>query len=330
MRAAMLALAAALPALVFPATAAAHVRSGKSAVDYRATVSNVPAGVKLRVYPADLAIGLTAAPGHRVVVLGYVGEPAIRVDASGVQVNRTSLTIRGNGLLKKATGPATVKWASISSRPRAVWHDARLRGLPAGVMHGRWTVPLLVDGNRASIGGELVRAPKPAIWPWLVLAGLTAAAVAYVLRRHDRSLLRAAATALGLVAAAATVVTSADFAFASSASQGSWFEAANEVVFVLVGLAFVIWGSGDTKALAGGALGLLALAAGLSKFPALLHGIVLSALPGGVSRAAVALAICAGLGAVVLGLVVFFDVLEHYEEPEPVGGTIRSGPSNSR
>jgi hypothetical protein len=196
------------------------------------------------------------------------------------------------------------------------------------VTHGRWAVPLLVDGNRTSMGGELVRAPKPAVWPWLVLAGLTAAAVAYVLRRQDKSLLRTAATALGLVAAAATVVTSADFVFASSASQGSWFEGVNEVVFVLVGLAFVIWGSRDAKALAGGALGLLAIAAGLSKFPALLHGIVLSSLPGEASRAAVALAICAGAGATVLGLKVFFDVLEHYEEP--VGGTIRSGPSNSR
>jgi hypothetical protein len=328
MRSAMLVLAAGLVALVSPATAAAHVRSGKSAVDYRATVSNVPTGVKVRVYPADLAIGLTAAPGHRVLVQGYVGEPAIRVDASGVQVNRTSLTIKGNGLLKKASGPATGKWASISSQPRAVWHDARLRGLPPGVMHGRWTVPLRVDGNRTSISGELVRAPKPAVWPWLALAGLTAAVVAYVLRRRDQSLLRNAATVLGLVGAVATVVTSADFAFASNATQGAWFEGVNEVVFVLAGLAFVIWGSRDAKALAGGALGLLAVAVGLSKFPALLHGIVLSSLPGEASRAAVALAICAGAAATVLGLIVFFDVLEHYEEP--VGGTIRSGPSNSR
>jgi hypothetical protein len=47
-----------------------------------------------------------------------------------------------------------------------------------------------------------------------------------------------------------------------------------------------------------------------------LHGIVLSALPGELARLSVAIAIGAGAAAAILGLVVFFDVLEHYEEPE--------------
>jgi hypothetical protein len=42
---------------------------------------------------------------------------------------------------------------------------------------------------------------------------------------------------------------------------------------------------------------------------------VLSALPAATARASVALAISAGAAAATLGLVVFFDVLEHYEEP---------------
>jgi hypothetical protein len=54
---------------------------------------------------------------------------------------------------------------------------------------------------------------------------------------------------------------------------------------------------------------------GLSKLPALLHGIVLSALPAVAARGSVALAICAGAAAAALGMVVFFDVLEHYREP---------------
>jgi hypothetical protein len=326
-RRARLVLAVGLIALVSPAAASAHVRSGKAAVDYRASVSTLPRGVTARVYLTDLALRLTVAPGHEAVVLGYVGEPAIRVGPSGVEVNRSSPTAAGTGLLKKASGRARGSWAPISRDQSVVWHDARLRGLPAGVTHRRWSVPLVVDGRRATVGGELVRVAKPSPWPWAGLAALTAIAVAIVLTRRNEPL-RTATTALGLVAAAATVVTAADFALASSASQGAWVEGANELVFVLVGLAFVVWGSGDTKALAGGALGLLALAVGLSKFPALLHGIVLSALPGAVSRAGVALAICAGAGAVVLGLVVFVDVLERYEEP--VGGTIRSGRSNSR
>jgi hypothetical protein len=48
----------------------------------------------------------------------------------------------------------------------------------------------------------------------------------------------------------------------------------------------------------------------------LLHGIVHSALPGQAARLGVALALAAGAAAAILGVVVFFDVLEHYEEPE--------------
>jgi hypothetical protein len=318
----------ALTALVASGTAGAHVRSGRTAVDYRVEVSTSPPGVTARVYPSDLALGLTVAPGHDVVVLGYLGEPAIRVADAEVEVNRSSPTAAGAGLLKPAprqTGGAP-RWQPLSSRHSVVWHDARVRGLPAGVTRRHWTVPLVVDGSRAAIGGELVRVPKPSLLPWLALAALAVAVIVLALRR--RQLLRTATTVFGLVAAAATAATAADFAFAPTAGEGAWVEGGNELVFVLVGLAFVVWGSTDTRALAAGALGLLALAVGLSKFPALLHGIVLSSLPDEASRVAVALSICAGTAAAVLGLVVFFDVLEHYEEP--VGGTIRSGRSNSR
>ena len=72
----------------------------------------------------------------------------------------------------------------------------------------------------------------------------------------------------------------------------------------------------DAKAIAGGLLGLLALAVGLTKLPVLTHGIVLSALPGQLARLAVVVAISAGAAAAILGVVVFFHLLEHYEEPE--------------
>jgi hypothetical protein len=319
-----------LAVLVAPTTAGAHIRSGRTAVDYRATISTSPGGVTARVYRSDLALGLTVAPGHEAVVLGYLGEPEIRVGADGVEVNEASATAAGTGLLKQrpARAARTPRWQRISSRHSVVWHDARLRGVPPGVTRRRWTVPLVVDGSRASLAGELIRVPKPSLLPWVALAAVAAVGVAIVLSRRNGALLRAATIALGVVAAAATAMTAADFALASSATSGAWVEAANELVFVVVGLAFVLWGSPNTRALASGALGLLALAVGLSKFPALLHGIVLSSLPAEASRAAVALAICAGAAATVLGLVVFFDVLERYEEP--VGGTIRSGRSNFR
>lgn len=307
---------AALTALGSPGAAGAHLRSGRIAVDYRADVSQLPAGVEARVYRSDLALGVTVAPGHEVVVLGYSGEPTIRLDAAGVAANEASPTAAGAGLLKRTPrreGGAP-RWRLISSSHTIVWHDARLRGLPSGVTHGRWTVPLLVDGRRARLGGELQRVPTPSPWPWLALGAVVTAAVA-ILLAFRRQVVRSATVLLGCAAAAASVATAVGFALASTASEGAWVEGANELVFVLVGVAFVARGSRDTRALAGGALGLLGLAVGLSKLPALLHGVVLSALPAATARASVALAICAGAAAAALGLVVFFDVLEHYEEP---------------
>ena len=153
-------------ALLVPGTAAAHLRTGRVAVDYKATVAPLrpplARAVEVRVYRADLALGLTALRGHRVVVLGYSGEPFLRFAAGRVYANRRSLTAAGLGLARRGTG-----WHLLSRQPRWIWHDARVRGLPAGVERGRWTVPLLADGTRAELSGDLTRPPRPPVWRWL-------------------------------------------------------------------------------------------------------------------------------------------------------------------
>src|SRR5207302_10165114 len=135
----------------------------------------------------------------------------------------------------------------------------------------------------------------PPAWPWLVLGLPFVAATALALRR--RALLERSAVALGVLAGTATLVTAAAFAFASNASEGRWVEAGNEAVFALVGLAVVARGSRDARDVAAGALGLLALAAALTKVPVFLHGVVLSAFPATPARAAVALTIWIGAAA---------------------------------
>jgi len=124
----------------------------------------------------------------------------------------------------------------------------------------------------------------------------------------------------GVLAAGATLAIAVSFAAASTAAEDVWMESGTEFALVLLLLGFMLFGSGDTRALAGGLLGLLALAVGLTDIPVFLHGIVLSAVPADVIRLFVALAIFAGAAAVVLGLFVFLDVLEHYEERGPLPG----------
>ena len=84
-----------LVALAAPSGASAHGRSGRVAVDYRAGVLRVPPGVTVRIYESDLAVRLTAGTARSVAVLGYLGEPFIRITGAGVAVNDASPTARG-------------------------------------------------------------------------------------------------------------------------------------------------------------------------------------------------------------------------------------------
>jgi len=309
-------IAVAIVALAAPASAGAHLRTGRSAVDFRGAVLPSSAPVRARVYLADLALRLELVGSHRVVVLGYLGEPFIRLDPRGVFVNVASPTAAGTKLAAPHPRLHGPRWHQDWDHPIGIWHDARVR---AAEKSGRWRIPLLVDGRRTVLAGTVERVDAPAWWPWVAIGAAFAAATALGLRRRAF-----AAVALGLLAAVATLLSATGFGLASTGTQGAWIEAANEAVIALVAAVVIVRGSTNVKALAGGFLGLLGLAAGLTKFPVLLHGIVLSALPGNVERLAVVVAIAAGAGAATLGLVVFFDVLEHYEEPDLATSAERS------
>jgi hypothetical protein len=282
-----------LAALVFPGTAAAHIRTGTIAVDYRVTVDRAPRGVSVHVYPGDRSLRLSAARGHTVLVRGYLGGPFLRIGASGrVSVVRTSPT-------------AAAAKARVSGRS-VVWHDARVRG----TRPGRWAISLVVDGRRAVLGGTIERVSRPAVWPWLALGAPFLVGAALLLRRRRLRSLELAGLVLGVFVVAAIAVAAAGFALDPNATEGRWVEAANEVVFAAVGIAVLVRGSPQTRVLAAGALGLLGLAVGVSKLPVFAHGDVLTALPDDVVRAAVALMLWASAVAVAIGAAVFVEALD--------------------
>jgi hypothetical protein len=311
-------LAVLAAALALPPPAQAHVRSGVVATDYLAFVSPLAPALRaaftLKIYKSDRALGLTVRPQHKVVVIGYVNDRFLRLDTGGVAVNASAPTASSAGLLKPGERRAgRAAWLLRSPGRTIVWHDARVRSLPGGVDRARWKLPLIVDGRRAQVTGWISRVPKPSLWPWLALgAPFVATAIVFLRRRWADSRARVTVI-LGCLAAAGTVATALAFALASSASQGRWVEAGNELVLALVGLAVLARGSGDARAIAGGALGLLALLTGLTKLPVLLHGVVLSALPGTPARMVVSLTIWSGIAATTVGLVVFFEMLERDE-----------------
>ena len=124
-------------ALAAPTTASAHLRTGVVAVDYRASVFPPRAPLRralaARVYKSDQALGLSVRPGHMVLVLGYTGEPFLRINGAGVAVNASSPTAAAAGLLKQSDPVRVRGWHLRSSRStgdlaRCTRPRARARG----------------------------------------------------------------------------------------------------------------------------------------------------------------------------------------------------------
>ena len=304
-------------ALFVPPSANAHIRSATVATDYRARMFALPAPLRrvitARIYQSDRAIRLTVVGGHTAIVLGYLHEPFVRITATGVEVNASAPTAGGAGLLTHLP-LHSVGWQRLSNGRRVTWHDNRVRALPRGIDRARWRIPLVVDGQATRLDGELSRVRAPPWWPWLIM-GVPFVLVSLLLYLRRRSAVRPAAVAFGLVSAAGLIALGAGFAFDTYGSNGKWIELGNELAFVLVGVAVIALGSPAARGIAGGALGLLGLFAGLQRAPVLLHGVVLSTFSPDLTRALVALTVWSGVAATLLGLVVYEDLFDREQEP---------------
>lgn len=307
---AVLGAAVAIAFLTVAPAAGAHLRSGTVAVDYRASVLTPDTRAYVAgIYQSDRGLNLTLKRGHAVVMRGYLGEPVFRLDDRGLWVNAASPTAVVAGLLTKAQriDASTPRWRLQRGRDSAVWHDARVQGLPSGVDHGAWSVPLVVDGRLTRLRGYLSRFPSPSLWPWLgLLVGLLGASVSPLwLRRRD--LMRTGAIGCALVAIAASVVIALAFALDTYASAGTWIEGLDEIAFLAVGLWALLRGPENFEL--GGAIGsgLLAMAVGLSKGAVFLHPIVLAIVPGTVTRLLIVAAVGAGLTAAMLGCLFYAE-----------------------
>lgn len=296
--------------LAAPAPADAHLRSGTVAVDYRARVvnANTPAYVA-QIFQSDRALSVKVKPRHTIVLLGYLGEPVFRLDAAGLWVNAASPTAVVQRLVAKSDRAegSTPQWRLTRGKRSVVWQDTRAQGLQPGVSHGRWSVPLIVDGRRSVLAGELRRYPPPVLWPWLGgLAALLAAGLAVpVLGRRD--LAGRAASGFALAAMASSGLILVAFALDAYASPGTWIEALDSIAFLGVG-AWVLFRGPERWRMAGAiGIGLVGLAVGLLEGAVFLHPIVLAVLPSVLIRLGCIVAIGAGLDAAALGGLFYAD-----------------------
>ena len=291
---------ASLIALVAPGVASAHVRIGTLAVDVRVRVTNPRASARdafaLSVSEADRALHLTIRNGHRLVVLGYLGEPFLRLDARGLAVNLGSPTAAAAGLVSKSeVARHRDGWLLRRGVRTAVWRDPRLQEpLPSDVARAGWSIPIRVDGRSTRITGELQRVPAPSLWPWLLvaLASGSLGGLGAIGRRRQR--IRVSCTVFGAVAVIAGIVAALGPAFEAGAS-GMRVAAVYEFLLAAGGVGFAIWGPSEVRVAALGWLALLGLFSGLVCGQVFLHGFVLSVLPATFTRTAAALAV--GFGA---------------------------------
>ncbi|HEX3454817.1 MAG TPA: hypothetical protein VHS03_09335 [Gaiellaceae bacterium] len=300
-------ISAVFTALVVPGVAQAHHTAVPVvALDYgnRILTGAMPRGVHASLQDAGRKLELTVGPKRRVTVLGYEGEPFLRFDRSGVAVYIYSTTAVGLRLVK-ATPPGGLndlmeRWLHLSSGHSFTWADTRVWA-PASALHGRarvtWTVPLVDDGQRVDVAGELTKAATPPLWPWLLLGALPLVAAVVAARR--KRWFWAGACSLAAVAGFGTLANLGGFATGGlSVSADRWVLLAIEVTLIVVALAALLRPRARLIAIA--ALAAFAVLQSLSEVAVFRHGIVVSGLPASAVRAAGALALGAGLGAAAL------------------------------
>jgi len=204
-----LAAAAAAVCLLFVPAAPAAAHGGPSG--YVSTVTavrpDVP-GLRVDVVGGDDRLRLTAPRGTTVVVLGYDGEPYLRIGPDGVDRNmRSPATYLNRDRYARVSMPgfasatASPTWERVAGGRTYTWHDHRIHWMnPDGpgpdVPNSQrdlmnWTVTGRIDGRPLAIRGTLEPAGTAgsswwayAAFPALALAALAALGTR-ALRRSD-------------------------------------------------------------------------------------------------------------------------------------------------
>jgi hypothetical protein len=212
--------------LVTPTPAQAHPPAQQipDAAYYRAELVGVAprvSGIRVQVDPAGEWFELTNAGPTTVVILGYTGEPYLRISSDRAEENLLSQTTYLNRSMFADSVPAAAAqgtssmapaWQELKSTGKARWHDHRIHWMgqtrPPMVVAdptrphliGTWTVHATADGSPFDITGTLSWLGKPAtastssLQTWLLTAliGLVVAVIVLLIalirsRRRGRS-----------------------------------------------------------------------------------------------------------------------------------------------
>ncbi|MEJ7764014.1 MAG: hypothetical protein WKF86_00815 [Acidimicrobiales bacterium] len=303
--------------------AAAHGGGAVEATNYVTTLDRISPplpGVRLRVIELGDRLELRN-DGPEVVVLGYRGEPFVRVGPDGAFENRLSPTVQANredhhgpadaGPLDTAAAP---EWRRLSSEPVARWHDHRVHWAGPGdppeveadpgvrrAVQPAWTVTIRRGEEMSIASGQLTWVPGPSPGPWFALAlGVVVAVAALgMLQRWGPPL----AVAVGLLLGVDLLHTFAA-AFASAGGLGDHLARVGMgsfyaiVGWVLAVIALRLLARGRVDGLYAGVFAGLSIGTfgGLIDISTLSRSVTIFALPELVARLCVALAAGGGFG----------------------------------
>ena len=190
----------------------AHSVSGQSATNFQTTLRSVSPtvpGLEVKVVEAGSRLEAENRSGQELLVLGYKGEPYLRVGPEGVFQNKLSPATYINASRKGGTPPPEAEqakvgdtdWEKVSSEPIARWHDHRIHWMgninPPEVRNDpdkrhvikmnandpQWSVPMRLGTQDIAAKGELVWEPGPSPLPWFALIVASLAVVVVLGRR---------------------------------------------------------------------------------------------------------------------------------------------------
>lgn len=176
--------AAALTLIASAVAAPAALAHGGGSPDYISEVDSVQpadAGLTVDVLDRDDRLLLRNRGEQTVVVIGYDGEPYVRLAADGtVAVNRNSPALYLNDdrfadvdVPDNADGDAAPDWDVVNRDGQYEWHDHRIHWMSEGTLPPAvtdtgaetkvfdWTVPLRVGDREGGIDGTLTWVGRP-------------------------------------------------------------------------------------------------------------------------------------------------------------------------
>jgi hypothetical protein len=315
--------------------ASAHTVSGVPATNYRTTllgISPPTPGLSVRLLDLGRRIQLTNHTRSDVVVLGYQGEPYLRLGPAGVFANLNAPDYYSNQpvpagatsttLPPRANPNAAPDWVRTSGGRSVIWRDRRTRWegpRPAQVAAAPsqshlvvplWSIQLRQDDRPVLIEGQISWVPGPRAWPWLigslVLAGIVIVAG---MRWRAGPVVTAAAGIVVPVSvvhayAAAQVSGGSTMAIAARALAANFYSVPAWVLGVVAAARFGRASddsAGDSGVLLAGVCGVwLALIDGALDIPVLGRSQVPTGLPAGAARAATTIILGLGVGMAVV------------------------------